>query len=645
MDKILSSPANSKQNQIPPPEPDGWRTHPKQPFSTWKRSDGGNWETYCEVYPERAAAIVAGNPGQGSLSIAKPFDETPPFKPSGPFGKLPETPENRLQPPGQGDDPQNPPVEPSPAPGEPVAADYVDEDNVTEELRAAAEERERKQVKKMAKAPGPDAMASLREKIEELEERKSTPPELPPPFGPLVNDVARITGVPPGPVSLVALATASAALGKGWNLDNPPYKTAPNLYALAAAESGTGKSQLFRFVTAPLAKAQAEAKRNWEARDLPKATARLQSLEVQEKRLKRNLAKNLTTEARGEVENSLSDIARDKAESEKDVHPPRLMAEDVTIEQLSVLLARNNENLAVISSESGNVLANLFGRHTRKGQAGATTGETLFLKGYSQDPHTVDRVTAPAVHLDAPCLTTCLTVTPDHLQDLFGSPRFLEGGLLARFLFSHETWSPSPDTGEILSPSHEAHEAWNKALAEQIAKKDGAGSDVEVSKDAAEDFRTLHNQTVLHRFNSEPALRAFNNRLVEQAKRLALILHAYTRPTFAPLDGPTAQLGIDLANYFTHAPREMLEGANQAKDETDIERIAEIAKKYGRLGTEGEGPWNTITLRNLKRSGFTEERVRFLAVRFPQQLKIEAAPIGAKGGRRSIVVKVLAHGP
>ena len=130
------------------------------------------------------------------------------------------------------------------------------------------------------------------------------------------------------------------------------------------------------------------------------------------------------------------DIAAKQAEldSLEPVKPLRLLADDVTPEALTSLLADNSGRMGVFSAEGGlfGILAGLY-----SGQGGANID--TFLKAYTGDTIQVDRKGRKAETIAHPALTLLLMVQPSVLREIMENETFAGRGLLARFLYSLPT--------------------------------------------------------------------------------------------------------------------------------------------------------------------------------------------------------------
>lgn len=113
----------------------------------------------------------------------------------------------------------------------------------------------------------------------------------------------------------------------------------------------------------------------------------------------------------------------------EEVHPLRLVVDDVTTEVLAKLMEQNKERMGLFSTEGGifNILA---------GRYSDNTVIDLVLKGYSGDRFTQDRIGRKGQTLNHPLLTILLYVQPVVIKENMENSDFVERGLNARFLYS-----------------------------------------------------------------------------------------------------------------------------------------------------------------------------------------------------------------
>lgn len=218
----------------------------------------------------------------------------------------------------------------------------------------------------------------------------------PEPFNDYLRARSWETQVPVALTATLMLGTIAGGVQRRCVVElHPGWVEQLSLELVAVLASGERKSAEFRHVTGPIYRIQKEM------RDA--ATTRI-----------------------------ANERAKPKDEQDLDSLPPlpQLIADDITAEALGVVLAAQQGNIIIASSEGG-LFETLAGRY-----ANNVPNIDLFLKGYSGDPVLIDRVGRATTFIPHPRITSILTVQPDVLERM-GQQRVFRGrGLLARFLYS-----------------------------------------------------------------------------------------------------------------------------------------------------------------------------------------------------------------
>ncbi|NQU48567.1 MAG: DUF3987 domain-containing protein [Planctomycetes bacterium] len=230
------------------------------------------------------------------------------------------------------------------------------------------------------------------------------------------------------PASL-ALGALSCACG-GW-LEvqvRPQWVEPTNLYIAIALRSGEAKTPAFsRAVKAIRNFERAEAERLQEIiaeLDTERTfhEERIQALKVKLRRPGKEDPEML----KAEMAEHLLDLRKLPIACS-----PRYLADDITQEQLGILMAGNGERMGLFSDEGG--LFRLMAGFYNDGKANLD----IYLKAFSGEGVCVDRVSRAAINLKRPCLTICLAVQPSVIQKLGETPEMRGHGLLARFMLVH----------------------------------------------------------------------------------------------------------------------------------------------------------------------------------------------------------------
>ncbi len=368
-------------------------------------------------------------------------------------------------------------------------------------------------------------------------------------------------------VGCCLLGILSASIGKGLQVQSASNRlTRGNLYILASAESGSGKSETFRYVARPFQEFETETIRAWEQHERPGLLADKDLLESDIAATKKKQAAKGGM-GRNEARQQIRDLRAELQKVEESLRPPALSCEDVSTEQLAALLAANDEQLASLSADARGVVDNLMGRYTQ----GKATDEAIYLKAYSGDTHRVDRISRPPVVLEGPCLVALWLGQPDKLELLLGSQSLSDGGLLPRFLVCHTRCEPQEigeDTQAIPASVGLAYRSLIRELLTVFRLSDCPATVKPTDK--AREAMNEHFNAIVRRRKIGGDLHdvtSYAARWNENGWRIAVCLHAakYGRDAASnQLDLETARRAIALVDWFAGQQLEIL-GAGREK--------------------------------------------------------------------------------
>lgn len=449
---------------------------------------------------------------------------------------------------------------------------------------------------------------------------------LPPVAAEMVKEARRAFGVEADLPAGMVLACVAAAIGKGLKLEIQGQGTPANLFIIMSGRSGCGKSESARPIWEPLHAIERETVAENASHEATR-NARKRLLESEARRIEKASGKGPLNDCTNDLAEKLAEIKRiDKA-----MIPPRLIAENVTTEKLAIMLQAGGEQIAVFSTDCGDVVQNLCGRYTD-----GKEDESLLLKAFSGDPVRVDRVMREAVCLDHPCITLCLIGTPDILTAMYGNARFRVGGFLPRCLPVQSASVMKPDDGTRRGIAPDVAAAWNGRIRELFGAFHALPEPriLQATPDAEYVFRNCHNivADAMRVGRLSPALESFAARKAEQAKRLAVSLHAlqYGKGAAAvKLEEATAQGAVRMAEWFFQNSTRLLSEALADEARAEADKLTE------RLARDG----GSMTMRELKNCGWEPERVRRIVNgnELRLELKFEHA---AHGGRPSYRVHI-----
>ncbi|GAB6899614.1 YfjI family protein [Kineosporia succinea] len=238
-----------------------------------------------------------------------------------------------------------------------------------------------------------------------------------------VEAVTVFNQTPPDLAGCIALAALSTAAGGRAVVEvRAGWREPVNLFTVVALPPGSRKSPVFKALTGPILAAE-RALAEQVAHQIDESALMLRVAQANAEKLAR------TAEQGGH--DAFADALGSAAEVRGITVPviPRLVADDITPETATSLLAEQGGRLAVLSAEGG-IFATIAGRYS------GTPNLEVFLKGHAGDMMRVDRKGRDAEHITAPALTLGLAVQPDVLRDIAGMPGFRGRGLLGRILYS-----------------------------------------------------------------------------------------------------------------------------------------------------------------------------------------------------------------
>ncbi|MFI9290816.1 YfjI family protein [Streptomyces gardneri] len=247
-------------------------------------------------------------------------------------------------------------------------------------------------------------------------------------LGAMTAGVAEETQTPIDLAGCLALAAVGTAAGGRLTVTVRGQWSEPvNLYTAVALPPGNRKSAVFGLMTQPLLAAE-------------KALIELTAPQRAEAAAAARIAKAAAERAEKQAANAEAEKAADltaqaaslSQAAERAVIPaePQLIADDVTAESLTTLLAQQDGRISILSPE-GEIFEIIAGRYT-----GGAPNMGIFLKGHAGDMARVNRQARDAQYIENPAITMGLAVQPDVL-DAIGQIKGADGrGLLARFLYS-----------------------------------------------------------------------------------------------------------------------------------------------------------------------------------------------------------------
>jgi hypothetical protein len=384
----------------------------------------------------------------------------------------------------------------------------------------------------------------------------------------VICDTIRVLESLPG---CCILGILSAAVGRGLQVKSGPNRvTRGNLYILASAESGSGKSETYRHAAKSFLDFEKQRVAAWESETKPGLLAERKVLEAQIAALTKSVGKD--NGSIDEIREQLREKIAALENVETKLRTPALSCEDVTSEKLAVLLAHNNEQMASLSADALAIIDILLGRYNSKLDR---TDEGIYLKAFTGDRCKVDRQSRGSVLVESPCLTALWLTQPDKLESLLAERSLSDGGLIPRILPCHtrcearEIVKGAPP--EIPVSVENAYADLIRSLIETYRLADEP-STIEPTSEALEAMNAHYNKIVKRRHADLRDVTIYAARWNEQAWRLAVVLHAAQHGARArehKLEIDTANRAIELQDWFALEQLEIL-SANRDKARREI---------------------------------------------------------------------------
>lgn len=430
----------------------------------------------------------------------------------------------------------------------------------------------------------------------ETMEQKITPPNnfpssdkmpihlLPSPFSDMAMAIVESARVPPSLAGCCILGALSASIGSGLRVKSGPDRYShSNLYILASALSGSGKSEAFRLSLAPFFEAEKSTIKEWTETVYPRAWAEKLVAESQIEKLKREAKKNSKVFDMEDIKSAIEKQQRLLVQIEAELEEPSYSIEDATTEVLALRLHNPSESLASLSADSGTIINNLFGRYNKSGR----TDESIYLKAWSGDQCKVDRIQRPPIILNHPRMTALWLAQPDKLDSLIREKSFSEGGLIPRLLVCHTECCPTQIPETIIGIPTRVGLDYADTINQLITTFRGspASRSIFPSKLAQDQFRGHYNDIASRM--SEGDLQdviPYASRWTEQAWRISVCLHAsiYKREASKhELSVETARDAICLVDWFASNQLKILEGTRAESREQKRKKLVTLLKENG----------------------------------------------------------------
>ena len=408
---------------------------------------------------------------------------------------------------------------------------------------------------------------------------------LPKVLGDLVKEVARVTQTPEAMAGPLTLGIVSASIGKGLASKGHAGRiTPPNLYILLGAKSGTGKSECAKIIFKPFIDYANEKHQEWIEEVLPELEADKECIKDEIKELIKGLKSNGGNADK--LKEAKKKLARKESEMLKE---PRYHADNVTGEKLAILISnQTNESLALLSSDARDCIDILDGKYQKN-----KTDESIYLKAYSRDCCTFDRVDRPSIKIKEPQLTIVWAVQPDKLKLLFNNKKFTDGGLMPRFL-ALDTYcdAETRTTNTPIQPKVlKEYDLLIKGLL-LVLHADESENVIQLSDEVLSAFTNYFNDIVGRRKGGGELedIHPYAARWEENALKIGICLHAAKHQEHAMVKDfstETAHEAIGLMKWFAEQQLGLLQESRDKQSEEKEMRVHRLIEDNGGQCTKG----------------------------------------------------------
>lgn len=248
-------------------------------------------------------------------------------------------------------------------------------------------------------------------------------------LGEFVTAVAISTQTPVDMPALCALSAVSASVAKKFEVwPRADWGEPINLYSLVACPSGTRKSPVFKACMSPIYDYERRSNKALETL-FDESADSIELLEEEISALKTKAKKadgDEKLDYLARIKELREELGTARNEAPKQV---RITSDDTTPEGLARLLGEQGGRIAILSADK-DPFAQMAGMY------GVPGNMDVYLKGYSGEDLTVDRIGRPSDFVSRASITFGVTTQPDVLQGLTKKQGFRGRGLLARWIYS-----------------------------------------------------------------------------------------------------------------------------------------------------------------------------------------------------------------
>lgn len=340
-----------------------------------------------------------------------------------------------------------------------------------------------------------------------------------------INELSASSETPPELASLSCFSIiATAAHGKFRVQLHSDYSEPVNVWTSVALPPGNRKTSVLNTLMKPLIKWEHQKKDEIEPKEA-KALSERKTIEARLKELRHRAALAKCDE----FEELNQEIGLIELNMPKQLNIPQLWTADVTPETLAVIMAENNERMAILSDESG-IFDIIAGRYS-----GGIPNLDIFLQGHAGSPVRVNRKNRPPIFLKNTILSVGLVPQPEVLRGLTKNPLFRGRGLLARFLYAMPYSNLGMRTLNTSPVSPSSYEQYDRLISSLI-DIEGEEKILILSKESYSEWHTYALAIELQMGDGAPLcyLQDWASKLPGALARIAGLLHIARHAFYEP---------------------------------------------------------------------------------------------------------------
>ncbi len=454
-----------------------------------------------------------------------------------------------------------------------------------------------------------------------------------------VVEVGESLQVPVDMPAVISLSVIALCVqGKYWITPKADWTEPLNLYTMIIADPSERKSSVFSELIRPIHAYEDERKKT-EKYELVKRDIQCKVLKADLKRLEEKI---MSGKGNGSEQEEMIRKQMELEELEKK-KSMKLIVDDITPEALANIMAENNERIGIFSSEGG-IVGMMEGRYNKHSNI------DLYLKAFTGDPYSSNRMCRDGESLSNPLITMALTVQPQVTSSMIKNEELNGRGLTARILYSFPESMIGNRHFETDPISREAREAYAELVTRLLSINVEANDNIiYVSKDATHSAEKFFFYLEPRIKNEYKHMSGWAGKIHGTTYRIAGLLHLAQYGAEAgriELEEETMDSAIAIGKYFVaHAKRVYEDLCHFDTDENQdadylLSKIHSLAIEYTAKGVK--------VTQFTKRELWSKCRNRFSKVEKMEAgineleklgfIRTEKGKSGSRGGRPSDLI-------